>query len=261
MEDTTTKSKWGAILAFIISNWSWILLILGSLGGIIGFTNYQAAKKTISELSQAKEWTDSVSSAQIKFYKDQAGKEHARAENLVVHDQAMEMLADSAAKALKVKADQVTTLTNEMTKTYVSVTPIVDTISIGYINVPCKGDSVKSIVSLPFEFNDPWVDISGQVGIKGLNHIDFLLRDSLKQATYWKRKWLLGPKTYYTDITHTNPYIQTEGYRGLSLSQVSSDATKWSIGPVIALGYAPGFSLSKPQFFFGVGVQYSIKKF
>lgn len=253
------KSILAIVIPFLFANWSYIALVLGGVGGIFVATNYFKDKQTISEMHKLQTWTDSVSNSKIKYYTDVLGKEHARVENLAIHDAAMQSYADSIARALKVKADRVSTVANTEGNAHVSVVPIVD--SPIYVKIPCKGDSVEVAQTFLFHYNDSYAQITGKVGIGAVNNITVDIPDTLRRVDYWSRKWFLGSKTYYSDLTNTNPYVHVTGYKGVTLAGVTDQEKRWSIGPTIAVGYGPGAALGKPSFFVGVGLTYSIKKF
>lgn len=60
-------------------------------------------------------------------------------------------------------------------------------------------------------------------------------KDTLVRTTYWKRKWLLSDKKYYTDISNTNPYNKTTSI--ISLQLADPKPVKFILGPVVGVGW------------------------
>lgn len=248
------KSIWPAVLSFVIGHWQYLLIIATAITGGIFASHYLQTRQEINDLHKVQAWTDSISNSKISYYVDALGKEHARAENLAIHDAAMSQYADSVAKALKVKSDQVTSITKVSGKASYDITPVID--HADSVKVPCKGDSVYITKTFDFHWNDPWTKLSGRVGIGAVNNINLTLEDTLTITDYWKRNWFLGPKHYYTDLTNSNPHVHVSGYKGVKLASEAEAEKQWSIGPTFGVGYYPGAAISKPAFFVGLSVQY-----
>lgn len=258
---TTSKvTVWATILAFLIANWSYILLVAAGITGTVFAVDHFKDVQSINELHKAAAYNAQSDSATIKTWKDKYGQEHVRAENLAVHDAAMTDLADSVGKILKVKPDRVSSVSHTDGVAIVKATPIIDSTETKVVACPI-GDTVKTVQAFNFHWSDTWTVISGRVGIGGVNNINVTMTDTLKSASYWTRKWFLGKKTYFTDLVNTNPHVQLTGYKGVTLAGETANEKMWSVGPAIGVGYAPGSTLSKPAFWAGVTIQYSIWKF
>lgn len=256
MAQNTLSNIWnkvkGPVWAFIAANWSTILLVAAGTFGLILFSDYKKQKQAVDELKKLGTWNDSVSNSKIAYYKDQFGKEHARVENLAVHDIALQAYTDSIAKRLKIKSDQISNTSATGTVTDINVKPNEDTI---FTTLPCPGDSIKVATGYHLTYENPWVHITGSVG-NGRDSLHFEATDTLKRTDYWKRTWFLGSKHYYSDITNTNPYVHVNGYKGVTLAGVTDQEKKWNLGLIAAYGYGAG----KFGFFVGGGVMYSLKK-
>lgn len=256
---STKVTIWATIIAFFIANWSYILLVAGSITGVILTVDHFKDQQAITELHKLSAWTDSVSNSKIKTWTDKYGAEHARAENLAVHDAAMADYADSVAKLLKVKPSQIYAISNLEGNTAINATPTID--STETTKVPCGTDTIKVTEAFDFHYTDAWTHIIGRVGLGAVNNIQVDMTDTLKRTDYWDRKWFLGSKTYYSDLTNSNPHDHITGYKGVQLAGETENAKQWSVGPAIGVGYGPGSAFNKPSFWFGVSVQYSLFKF
>lgn len=253
-------SVWATILAFLITNWSYILLVAGSITGVVFAVDHFKDQQAITELHKAVAYNAQSDSATIKTWKDKYGQEHVRAENLAVHDAAMAELADSVGKLLNVNPDRVSSISHIDGVAVVKAVPTIDSTETTKEACPI-GDTVKIVQAFDFHWGDSWTSISGRVGIGGVNNINVTMSDTLKQSSYWSRKWFLGKKTYYTDLTNTNPHVKLTGYKGETLAGENANEKLWSIGPAIGVGYGPGSAINKPSFWAGVTVQYSLFKF
>lgn len=198
----------------------------------------------------------------VKFWKDKSNQEHATIEKIKLEKEAMQYYADSLAKVLKIKSKQVEEITTIKTKLKYSSQLSKDTVyrdSLIYVK-DTSGKVIDSNLSkvpvrINFSKNDaPWITIKGSVGDR--DSINVSGTDTLVKVDYWKRKWLLGQKRYYSDITNKNPYIHIEGYRVVELKQARQPVL--TIGPSIQLGYPiNNIDWRKPQLQIGISIQYT----
>lgn len=198
-----------------------------------------ASEKQI-DLSDVKIWKDKYDQLHYKFEREQVDKAVIQAQ------------ADSLANLLNIKSKQVQAFSYVKSgvdfKNKLQVQTIRDTIRDTITN------TIK--VSSPyskFVYSDKWMDIRGDIGktdsifIKG--------QDTLVRVDYWKRKWFLGSKHYYSDFSNKNPYIQLQGFKQL---ETIPNKTHWSIGPYVGYGFDDKLNSSST---FGISLQYSLIKF
>lgn len=198
----------------------------------------------------------------VKFWKDKSNQEHATVERVKLEKEAMQYYADSLAKVLKIKSKQVEEITTVKSKLKYSGKLSKDTVyrdSLVYIKDTSGNVVDSSITKIATRINfskidSPWIKIKGSVGDRDSIEVSGI--DTLVKVDYWKRKWLLGQKRYYSDITNKNPYIHIEGYRVVELRQARSPIL--TIGPSIQLGYPiNNINWRKSQLQIGISIQYT----
>jgi len=86
----------------------------------------------------------------------------------------------------------------EITKTKI------DTIKITY------KDTVPCIFERNGALFHQWYSLGYKSNQKGVEITDLSIPDSIIIVTGYKRKWFLGKKTLTADITHANPFVNTE---------------------------------------------------
>lgn len=186
----------------------------------------------------------------LKVWKDKYDQEHTSVEQYQLEKQVFEDYAKKTANTLQIRASQISNLTQVNTQLSATIKGFKKDTAIVFI--PVKDSSGKVIDSIPstsqinFSWDEgkPWLTVHGTIGEKDSISISGV--DSLKLAWYWKRSWLLGPKSYFIDASNSNPYIKVSGIRSVSSSMRDP---KWLIAPSIQLGYRndlliiPGISL------------------
>lgn len=86
---------------------------------------------------------------------------------------------------------------------YITITKF-DTIEIPYKDtIPCIFNKKDSVLK-------KWYHIAYESNQKGIKITELSIPDSVIVATGLKRKWFLGKQTQTTDITHANPFVQTQ---------------------------------------------------
>lgn len=191
------------------------------------------------DLSGTKEWKDKYDQTHLTLEKERLSKE------------VFKKSADSMAKLLKIKDNQIKQITHIKTQLEIQK----------QLNTHIKVDSIIKdgehayITYTEFNYKDKWIDIRGDVGRNDSIYIKG--SDTLVRVDYVKRNWLLGKKRHYVDFTNKNPYIKIEGLKEIELKQ---NKEKWSIGPFFGLGIVYGQKIElKPTI--GVSLQYNIIKF
>lgn len=108
------------------------------------------------------------------------------------------ILKDKRIKELIDKFNKVKSLTR-----YITITKL-DTIEFRYKDtIPCVFDKKDSVLN-------KWYHIGYESNQKGIKITDLSIPDSVVVVSGFKRKWFLGKQTQTTDITHSNPFVQTE---------------------------------------------------
>jgi hypothetical protein len=212
------------------------------------YDNYSISMQTKS-LQQQK-----IDLTRAKVWQDKYNQTHIELERTKVDKAILEVQVDSLARILKIKPKQVESLTQIKSDINLdkplTITNVVDT-----IQPKEKGQSPIINKYTKFQYKDKWIDIVGDVNHK--NKIKIQGQDTLTKTDYWKKKWFLGSRHYYSDISNKNPHINITGVK-----QVESDIkdTHWSVGPYIGVGYQAG-DFSRAQLSVGISLQYSIIKF
>lgn len=173
----------------------------------------------------------------LKVWKDKYNKEHTTVEQHRIEKEVFNRYADSTAKILNVKGKQIEGLTQINTALNLKIKGFKKDTS--YVYVPQYDSTGKVIDSTPvakqINFNwshDPWISIKGTVG--AVDSLEVKGADSLVIADYWKRSWLLGPKSFYTDVANRNPYIKVTGTRAVKPVVVEP---KFLLAPSIQVGW------------------------
>jgi hypothetical protein len=123
----------------------------------------------------------SLSSAlEIKKWKDDNGRLHTTAKNNLIDKLVLEQENKELAKLLKIKPKQIQGKTVYDTKTEIKI----------------EFDTV---------YRDAWLEVE-----KTKDSLHIVMKDTFTKTEFWKRKWFLAPKQYYTDISNTNPYVKVE---------------------------------------------------
>ena len=107
------------------------------------------------------------------------------------------LLKDKKIKELIDKFNKVKSVTR-----YITVTKL-DTIELRYKDtVPCVFERKDSVLK-------EWYHIAYKSNQKGIEITELSIPDSVMVVTGFKRKWFLGKQTQTTDISHANPFVQT----------------------------------------------------
>jgi len=114
-------------------------------------------------------------------------------------------------KEIARKFSNVKTVVKEVTKLQI------DTIAITYKDtVPCVFERNGAIFH-------QWYSLGYNSNQKGITITDLSIPDSIMYVVGDKRKWLFGKKETKIDLTHANPFVQTESMQTI----VIVDRKKW----------------------------------
>lgn len=155
-------------------------------------------------------------------------------ENLVYTKEQLKksiIMKDKKVKELIDKFSNIKSVTKYVTNTKF------DTIKLVYQDsVPCNFEKVGSDLK-------QWYHIAYKSNQKGVEITELSIPDSVIVATGEKRKWFWGKRTSVTDITHANPFVETESIQHIEVVQPS----KWYDSTIfkISIGVIGGIFLMK----------------
>lgn len=141
------------------------------------------------------------------------------------------LMKDKKVKELVNKFSNVKSVTKYVTNTKF------DTIKLVYQDsIPCNFERVGSDLK-------EWYHIAYKSNQKGVEITELSIPDSVIIVTGDKRKWFWGKRTSVTDITHANPFVQTESIQRIEVVQPARwyDSTIFKIG----VGFIGGIFLLK----------------
>ena len=172
--------------------------------------------------------------SETKVYKLKNGQLVTSVENLRYTNSQLKnslLMKDKKVKELTSKFSQVKSITKYVTNTKF------DTISLVYKDtVPCNFERIGS------DFKE-WYQLGYKSNQKGVVITDLFIPDSVIIATGDKRKWFWGKRTSVTDITHANPFVNTDDVQHIEVV----NPTKWYDSTIfkVAVGFLGGILLSK----------------
>jgi hypothetical protein len=141
------------------------------------------------------------------------------------------LMKDKKIKEITDKFSKVKTVTRYVTNTKF------DTIKLVYSDsVPCNFERIGS------DYKE-WYHIAYKSNQQGVEITELSIPDSVIIVTGEKRKWFWGKKTSVLDITHSNPFVQTELVQTVEIIQPKKwyDSTLFKLG----IGFLGGVLLSK----------------
>ena len=172
--------------------------------------------------------------SQTKVYKLKNGQLVTSVENLSYTNKQLKnsnLMKDKKVKELTDKFSNVKSVTKYVTNTKF------DTIKLVYQDsIPCNFERVGSDLK-------QWYHIAYKSNQKGVEITELSIPDSVIVATGDKRKWFWGKRTSVTDITHANPFVETESVQHIEVVQPAKwyDSTILKIG----IGFIGGILLLK----------------
>jgi len=161
--------------------------------------------------------------SQAKFYKLKNGQLVTSVENLSYTNSQLKsslLMKDKKVKELFNKFSNVKSVTKYVTNTKF------DTIKLTYQDsVPCNFEKIGSDLK-------EWYHIAYKSNQKGVDITELSIPDSVIVVTGDKRKWFWGKRTSVTDITHANPFVETESIQHIEVVQ----PVKWYDSTIFKLG-------------------------
>jgi hypothetical protein len=146
--------------------------------------------------------------SQSKVYKLKNGQLVTSVETLSYSNSQLKnsiVMKDKKVKELTNKFSKVQSLTKYVTNTKF------DTIELRYKDtVPCVFERKDSLLK-------EWYHIAYKSNQKGIEITELSIPDSVIVVTGIKRKWFLGKQTQTTDITHANPFVQTNNVQHIEV--------------------------------------------
>lgn len=130
------------------------------------------------------------------------------------------LMKDKKVKELINKFSNVKSVTKYVTNTKF------DTIKLVYQDsIPCEFERIGSDLK-------EWYHIAYKSNQKGVEITELSIPDSVIVVTGDKRKWFWGKRTSTTDITHANPFVETESVQHIEVVH----PTKWYDSTIFKLG-------------------------
>ena len=161
--------------------------------------------------------------SQSKFYKLKNGQ-------LVTSVESLSYTNSQLKNSIVMKDKKVKELTNKFSKVksvtkYVTNTKF-DTIKLTYKDsIPCNFEKVGS------DFKE-WYHIAYKTNQKGVEITELSIPDSIIIVTGDKRKWFWGKRTSTLDITHANPFVQTQSIQHIEVKEKN----KWYNSTIFKIG-------------------------
>ena len=161
--------------------------------------------------------------SQSKFYKLKNGQ-------LVTSVESLSYTNSQLKNSIVMKDEKVKELTNKFSKVksvtkYVTNTKF-DTIKLTYKDsIPCNFEKVGS------DFKE-WYHIAYKSNQKGVEITELSIPDSVIIVTGDKRKWFWGKRTSTLDITHANPFVETQSIQHIEVKEKN----KWYNSTIFKIG-------------------------
>lgn len=172
--------------------------------------------------------------SEAKVYKLKNGQLVTSVENLLYTNSQLKksiLMKDKKVKELTDKFSKVKSITKYVTNTKF------DTIKLVYKDsIPCEFEVVDSVLK-------EWYHIGYKSNQKGIEITDLIISDSIIIVTGEKRKWFWGKRTNVTDLTHANPFVETESVQHIEVVQPTKwyDSTLFKVG----IGFIGGILILK----------------
>ena len=161
--------------------------------------------------------------SRTEVYKLKNGQLVTSVENLAYTNSQLKnslLMKDKMVKELLDKFSNVKSVTKYVTNTKF------DTIKLVYQDsIPCNFERIGSDLK-------EWYHIAYKSNQKGVEITELSIPDSVIVATGDKRKWFWGKRTSVTDITHANPFVETESVQHIEVI----NPTKWYDSTIFKLG-------------------------
>lgn len=243
-------------LLFIEHYWKIILVGIIILVTILKIESCAAKKRILKDLHTVKKYEDTSYTSEIKKWKDAYNAEHVRAEDLTVDEIEMSFAMDSITKLLNLKSGRIVAVSKASAKIVIKEVPVI--IDSVFITEPCPDGKIEVVKSRSFKWSNGHTTVSGIIGADS-NVVNISGTDTLNRVEYFNKKHWYSKKIWYTDLNHTNPDIQTTGYKGL---QMVRPQKLWSIGVGLQVGYpVNNVNFRKPVIQLGIGIQRTLISF
>ena len=160
---------------------------------------------------------------EAKVYKLKNGQLVTSVENLQYTNGQLKnsiIMKDKKVKELINKFSNVKSVTKYVTNTKF------DTIKLVYQDsIPCNFERIGSNLK-------EWYHIAYKSNQKGVEITELSIPESVIVVTGDKRKWFWGKRTSTTDITHANPFVETENIQHIEVVK----PTKWYDSTIFKIG-------------------------
>jgi len=161
--------------------------------------------------------------SQSKVYKLKNGQLVTSVESLSYTNSQLKnsiLMKDKKVKELTKKFSKVQSVTKYVTNTKF------DTIKLTYKDsIPCNFERIGS------NFEE-WYHIAYKSNQKGVEITELSIPDSVIVVTGDKRKWFWGKRTTTLDITHANPFVETQSIQHIEVKEKN----KWYNSTIFKIG-------------------------
>jgi hypothetical protein len=190
---------------------------------------------------------------QVIYWKDQSGNAHATLKKVQREKSQIKKEVDSIAAVLKIKPKTITSYIEADAKVDTIIKPEYTTTTIHDTVRIDGGFRIDTILAYKVDYQDSvWLSIKGTVPSK--DGLKVTLQAKISVTEFWQRKWFLGKKNHYIDITTDNPYITLSNAKSLHLRP----SPRFRVRPGIGVGvtydpisrtYTPGLQAGVYIFF------------
>lgn len=183
----------------------------------------------VSQLFQKCE-SEKLQLANVKALNSQSKVYKLKNGQLVTSVESLSYTNSQLKNSIVMKDKKIKELTNKFSKVH-SVTKYVtntkfDTIKLTYKDsIPCNFERVGSDLK-------KWYHIAYKSNQKGVEITELSIPDSVIVVTGDKRKWFWGKRTTTTDITHANPFVETQSIQHIEVKEKN----KWYNSTIFKIG-------------------------
>lgn len=197
--------------------WFWFVVVSAVVAMVLG----QRACKRGNQVLDARRVSRVVQVDSVRYWRDLYGREHATRMVAEGDRRTLELFyagkLDSARKELGLNKRQLKGHTEIETQAQgggsVPVTTVVvhDTVN-GVVYM----DTVRRVIYVDSVGQDTLAVVTASIGADSAD-VTYKVWVTLKKRDYWRRKWFMGRKRWYTDVSSTNPRVKVKGLESLRI--------------------------------------------
>lgn len=186
-------------MKFIKNNWKTIIVLVVSLILFFLIKETLALRAKNKTLVNQIEYNQDSTAKELKKWKDENGNLHSTVKTLEVENEQIGLYTKELEKTLHIKSKQLKNASKVKIVTKIEKEVVHDTLLV----------QADSTVDEAYSYKDNY--LSATYFRKGdKRFIKASMKDTLTQATYWKRKGFLGlgGKEFFSDFSNVNPNSQ-----------------------------------------------------